>query len=96
MIPVAQDDTINLYVVRSLPGFLLKAHIHKTHDEAVYVIKGKGQMPINEKWVDIIPGSFHFKPMGKVHSLKNTGNEELVVISIFTPAVNEPDRHFVE
>jgi mannose-6-phosphate isomerase-like protein (cupin superfamily) len=34
--------------------------------------------------------------MGKVHSTKVTGNEPLVVISIFTPAMKEPDRHFVE
>jgi mannose-6-phosphate isomerase-like protein (cupin superfamily) len=96
MISIAQDDTISLFVVRSVEGFVLKSHIHKTHSETVHVVKGTGQMLINDKWVDIKPGNLHFNPMGKVHSLKNTGNEPLVVISIFTPALKEPDRHFVE
>jgi len=96
MIKIAQDDTITLFVVRSTEGFVLKSHIHKTHSETVYVLKGIGQMLINDKWVDIKPGSLHFNPIGKVHSLRNTGNEPLVAISIFTPALKEPDRHFVE
>jgi len=97
MVPIAQDDSLSLFVVRVIPGFVLKSHFHKTHDETVYVIKGSGQMPINDKWGDIIPGSLHFNPKGKVHSLiKQTGNEPLVVISIFTPGLKEPDRHFVE
>jgi len=40
MISIAQDDTITLFVVRVIDGFLLKSHIHKTHDETVLVIKG--------------------------------------------------------
>jgi mannose-6-phosphate isomerase-like protein (cupin superfamily) len=34
--------------------------------------------------------------MTKVHSTKNTGSGELVFISIFTPAMKETDRHFVQ
>jgi mannose-6-phosphate isomerase-like protein (cupin superfamily) len=98
MIPIAQDDTVSLFLIRAIEGFILKPHYHKTHDETVYVIKGTGQMLINDKWVDIKPGSFHFNPSGmnRVHSIKHTGVEPLVVISIFTPGLKEPDRHFVE
>ena len=94
-IVVAKDDTITFLVLRATEG-VIKRHIHKTHDETVYVIKGTGQMLVNDQWVDIKPGSIHFNPMGKVHSTKVTGNEPLVVISIFTPAMKEADRHFVE
>ena len=95
-ITFAQDDTISLLVLRVTEGVWVKPHIHKTHDETIYIIKGTGQMLVNDKWVDIKPGILHFNPMGKVHSVKHTGNEPLVVISIFTPAMKEPDRHFVE
>jgi len=95
-ITIAQDDTISLLVLRATEGVVIKSHLHKTHDETVYIIKGTGQMLIHDKWIDIKPGSLHFNPMGKVHSTKVTGNEPLVVISIFTPAMKEPDRHFVE
>ena len=96
MINIAQDDTISLNVVRATEGFVLKQHLHKTHDESIYVIKGTGQMLINDKLVHIKPGSLYFNSTGKVHSIKHTGNEELVIISIFTPALKEADRHFVE
>jgi mannose-6-phosphate isomerase-like protein (cupin superfamily) len=95
-INIAQDDTISLLVLRATEGVEVKPHVHKTHDETGYLIKGSGQMLINDKWFDIKPGSLHFNPMGKVHSVKNTGNEPLVAISIFTPAMKEPDRHFVQ
>src|SRR4030042_503655 len=95
-ITFAQDDTISLLVLRVTEGVWVKPHIHKTHDETVYIIKGTGQMLVNDKWVDIKPGSLHLNHMGKGHSVKHTGNEQLVVISIFTPAMKALDRHFVE
>jgi len=53
-------------------------------------------MLVGDKWTDIKRGTLHFNPMGKVHYTKNTGDEPLVAISIFTPAMREPDSHFVE
>jgi mannose-6-phosphate isomerase-like protein (cupin superfamily) len=96
IINIAQDDTISLTVQVAAEGLAVKRHVHKTHDETIYVVKGTGQLFINDKWVDIKPGSLHFNPMGKVHTIKNTGNEPLVIISIYTPAMKEPDRQFVE
>ena len=95
-IKVAEDDTITVFVVRLGEGAEIKAHFHKMHDETVYVIKGTGRMLVGDKWTDIKRGTLHFNPMGKVHYTKNTGDEPLVAISIFTPAMREPDSHFVE
>jgi quercetin dioxygenase-like cupin family protein len=96
LINVVQDDTVTINVVRWVEGAVLKPHIHKTHNEMVYVLKGSGQMFINGKWIDVVAGTFHFNPMNKVHATRNTGKEDLVVLSIFTPAMKEPDRHFVD
>jgi quercetin dioxygenase-like cupin family protein len=96
MIPMAQDDSVSIFVLRSLPGSLLKPHLHKTHDETVYVIRGKGQIYIDGQWVDTKPGVFHFNPKGKVHASRNTSDEPIISIAIFTPGMKEPDRHFVE
>lgn len=95
-ITVIQDDTISFLVLRMSGGAVVKSHVHKTHNETVYAVKGTGQMLMDGKWVDIKPGSVIFNPMGKVHAAKQTGSEPLVVISIFTPAMKEMDRHFVE
>jgi mannose-6-phosphate isomerase-like protein (cupin superfamily) len=92
-IVVAQDDSITLLVLRGTEG-VIKPHIHKTHDETVYAIRGTVQMLVNDKWVDLKPGTLHFNPMGKVHGVK--ANEPFVCISIFTPGLKQPDTHFVE
>jgi mannose-6-phosphate isomerase-like protein (cupin superfamily) len=95
-IDIAQDDTVSFRLARFTEGAEIKPHFHKTHDEIVYVIKGSGQMFVNDKRVDIKPGTVHFNPMNKVHATRNTGKEPLVVLSIFTPAMKDPDRKFVE
>lgn len=96
LIKIAEDDTVTFFVIRFVQGAELKPHIHKTHDESLYVIKGTSQMLVNDKWVDLKPGSVHFNPKSKVHSIKNTSNEPMVIISIFTPAMREPDREYVQ
>ena len=96
MIKIAEDDTVSLYVVRFVESNVVKKHFHKTHDETIYVTKGSGQLLVDDKWVDLKPGSIHFNPMGKIHSTRNTGNEPLVFITVFTPAMKETDRNFVE
>src|SRR5208283_1392832 len=96
IINVAQDDTVSCLLIRFTEGAEIKPHFHKTHDETVYVIKGSGQMLVNDKWIDVKPGMVHFNPMNRVHSTRNTGKEPLVIFSIFTPSMKEPDRNFVE
>jgi len=95
-IDIAQDDTVSFRLAQFAEGAEIKPHFHKTHDEIVYVIKGSGQIFVNNKWVDVKPGAVHFNPMNKVHATRNMGKEPLVVLSIFTPAMKEPDRNFVE
>ncbi len=96
MINIAQDDTVSSVLIRFAEGAEVKPHFHKTHDEIVYVIKGSGQMLVNDKWADVKPGTVHFNPMYKVHSTMNTGKDPLVILSIYTPSMKEPDRNFVE
>ena len=52
-------------------------------------------MTLEGKEIDIKPGSIHFNPMNKVHSLINTGSGDLVVFQGFAPAWEEPDRVLV-
>ena len=95
-INVAQADTETLLVARFTEGFGPKPHFHKSHDETTYIIMGTGQIFINNTWVDVKPGNNHYNPMGKVHTTRNTGNEPLVFLSIFTPSMKERDMVLVE
>jgi mannose-6-phosphate isomerase-like protein (cupin superfamily) len=95
-INVAQTDTVSLLVARFTEGFGPKPHFHKSHDETTYIIRGTGQIFINNTWVDVKPGNIHYNPMGKVNTTRNTENEPLVFLSIFTPPMKERDMVFVE
>ena len=96
MITVAQENNVTFYVARLAEGAAIKPHFHKTHDETVYVYKGSGKMLINGKWVDVGPGSVHFNPMTRIHATKNAGKDQLIIISIFTPAMKDQDRIMVQ
>ena len=94
-IRIGGDATATLFVARFAQGAEVKPHFHKTHTEVLYVIEGTGRMIIDGKEIDIKPGSILMNPMGKVHSMKNTGSGEIVFLQIFTPEWKEPDRVFV-
>lgn len=96
LIKIAEDDTISFFVVRMMPGAELGPHYHEKHTEIEYVIRGTAELLVNDKWVEFQPGSIHFNPMGKVHAAKNTGNEPLIVLIAFTPAMKITDRHFLK
>jgi len=96
MIKIAEDDTITAYLIRMGPGAELGPHVHRTHDEIEYFIRGAALLFVNDTWVEIRPGSIHFNPMGKAHGVRNTGSEPLVALIAFTPAMRETDRYFLK
>lgn len=91
-----EGDCVTIWVVQDPVGLELKPHYHNSHAETIYVVKGSGQIFNNDKWVDIKPGSIQFNPIGKVNGIRNTGNEPLVFISIFYPALKDTDSHYVK
>jgi quercetin dioxygenase-like cupin family protein len=93
---LAEDDSVSLCLVRMAPGAELAPHFHETHVETEYVIRGSRQLLVNDKWVDIKPGSFHFNRKNKPHGVKSTGDEPVVVLIIFTPAMRKVHRHFLK
>ncbi|HYR02422.1 MAG TPA: cupin domain-containing protein [Syntrophobacteria bacterium] len=96
MIKIAEDDTITAYVIRMAPGAELGPHVHRTHNEIEYFIRGTALLFVNESWVEVRPGIIHFNPMGKAHGMRNTGSEPFVALIAFTPAMRETDRHFLK
>lgn len=95
-IKISENENATVYLVRSAAGAGLEPHFHASHDETLYVIKGSGQLLVDGKWVELQPGSVHFNPLGKPHANKQVGTEDLITMSIFTPGMKDPDRHFVQ
>ena len=61
------------------PGSGVGYHEQK-EDEVYYVLSGKGVMTLDDKPVEIGPGTAVLTRPGSSHGLKQTGNEDLVVI----------------
>jgi quercetin dioxygenase-like cupin family protein len=93
---LVDDDALTLIVSCLREGGELKPHLHKTHAETEYFIRGTGQLLVDGRWVEIGAGSLHYNPAGEVHAIRNTGKEPLVVLILFTPGMRETDRHFTE
>jgi len=73
----------------------LKAHYHQTHEEVVYIIKGRGKMRLGDKDQDVKEGDIIYIPVKTVHSFVPEGGD-CRVLSIFAPAFDGKDRIFVE
>ncbi|PYR91458.1 MAG: cupin domain-containing protein [Acidobacteria bacterium] len=55
--------------------------LHEQHeDEIYYVLSGKGVMTLDGKTVEVTPGTAVLTRTGSSHSLKQTGQEDLVIL----------------
>jgi mannose-6-phosphate isomerase-like protein (cupin superfamily) len=61
------------------PGSGIGHHVQK-EDEIYYVLSGKGTMVLDGKTVDITPGTAVLTRPGSSHSLKQVGEEDLVIL----------------
>jgi quercetin dioxygenase-like cupin family protein len=69
-------------------------HYH-LYDEIVWVPEGPGRLHLGDTVTDLGPGSaFRLRPR-QVHIVENTGDSELTVIGIFTPA-GSPSAAYLE
>lgn len=87
-----QDMTLCLAQIKGT----LKPHIHLSHEETIYVLDGKGQALIGDRWRDIGSGTvLHFQGK-KVHSIRAEPGIPLIFLCHFVPGMKELDRVFVE
>jgi mannose-6-phosphate isomerase-like protein (cupin superfamily) len=61
------------------PGSGIGLH-EQGEDEIYYVLSGTGVMTLDGKTVEITPGTAVLTRTGSTHSLKQTGNDDLVIL----------------
>jgi mannose-6-phosphate isomerase-like protein (cupin superfamily) len=66
------------------PGSGIGYHEQK-EDEVYYVLSGKGVMTLDDKPVDVYPGTAILTRPGSSHGLKQVGNQDLVIIIAYEP-----------
>ena len=62
------------------------AHIHRTWDEAFYVLAGEMTFLVGDATHTLKAGSFVFVPHGVLHTFWNAGDEPARLLIVFTPS----------
>ncbi|MDH3246561.1 MAG: cupin domain-containing protein [Saprospiraceae bacterium] len=84
-----QPRKLSACVIRVLPGETVRpAHCHPLSEELIYIIQGAGRVMIEDQVSAVEAGSAVLFEQGKIHMLKNTGEEEMKVICFFAPATS--------
>lgn len=64
------------------PGSSVGEHVHEGDFETYYVLKGKALLNDNGTEVTLLPGEVNICKDGEFHSIKNVGEDNLVLIAI--------------
>jgi len=80
---------LSVCVIRVMPGETVRpAHSHPNSEELIYIISGSGKVMIENEVGEVKEGSAILFEQGKIHMLRNTGNNEMKVICFFAPMTN--------
>lgn len=64
------------------PGGSIGLHKHETSDDINYILSGTGKAICNGQEEILTPKVCHICPKGSEHSIINTGNDDLVMLTV--------------
>ncbi len=68
-------------------------HFHR-YDEVIYVLEGEGVLEIGGEQAPLRPGTCIHLPRKLVHCLANTGEDDMRVLGVFTPAGSPAEAYY--
>ena len=76
-----------------IPAGRAPDHFHR-YDEVIYVLDGDGVLEIGGEQAPLRPGTCIHLPRTLVHCLANTGDGEMRVLGVFTPAGSPAEAYY--
>ena len=70
------------------PGQEHKLHAHAGMDKIYQVLEGRGLFLLEEREIEMEPGTMLVAPEGVPHGIRNTGDARLVVLAVLAPGPN--------
>lgn len=89
---VGENKNSSMHLIQVRENGELRPHYHKRHDEVIYVKKGSGIATLDGTRYLVKPGSILQIPGKTVHKFLNTGGEQFVAVSIFSPPFDGRDE----
>ncbi len=83
------DDKSQLVIMSIPAGTEIPSEIHKA-DQIITIVEGTGQALLDGRTTSFSHGHTLIVPMGTTHTLMNTGNSDLKLISVYTPPQHAP------
>ena len=74
------------------PGQASSRHSHPESEEIVFIVKGKGKVFTDHGTFEYKENSVVFIPPGVSHQYKNTGDDEMILIAIYSPPTELPSK----
>ena len=76
------DDSYRIIPTAIHPGGSIGNHKQESGDDMNYIISGTGKAFCDGVEEDLRPGVMHICPKGSEHSIVNTGEEDLIMLTI--------------
>ncbi len=71
--------------VRIAPGSEITPHVHASSAETFFITAGRALCTLGDSTTEFQAGSLGFAPAGTKHGLKNIGDEDVYLVTVFTP-----------
>jgi len=81
-IKLFQESGVWVKRVEVKPGARLSLQKHEHRSEKWNIVTGKGLVVIDDKEIEVGPGSVIDVPLGAVHRIGNTGDDNLIFIEV--------------
>ena len=78
------------------PGAATEPHHHPLTEELYYILKGKGLMTVGDETAEVSAHDGILIPPGSRHTIRNTGEEELVFLCCCAPPYSHEDTVIAE
>ena len=91
MMPYMMPDTatcpidFSVHLTEWNPGSQVDEHLHEAAMEVMYCVSGSGIASVGDETFELVPNSMIAAAPGELHCIKNTGNEPLRCLCIFSP-----------
>ena len=77
-----KEESIKVIPCHIHPHSSIGLHEHETGDDINYVLSGSGKAICDRVEEQLVPGVCHICRKGSSHSIENTGDEDLVLLTI--------------
>ena len=88
---LGKDKSTNVYLFQIREGAEMDAHLHKSHDEILYIKKGSGVLILNGTRHMVKEGMVVMVPRNTIHKYVNTGKGINITVSMFSPPFDGKD-----